>query len=52
MPPTTLKEITDDLVADLEKLTFAPPTAYVYNPLVYARAPWDIYCERFGQGRR
>ena len=47
-----LKEITDDLVADLEQLSFAPPTAYVYNPLVYARAPWDIYCERYGQGRR
>ncbi len=52
MPSPTLKAITDDLVADLERLSFAPPTAYVYNPLVYARAPWDIYCERYGQGRR
>jgi single-strand selective monofunctional uracil DNA glycosylase len=47
-----LREITDDLVADLAGLTFGLPTAFVYNPLVYARAPWDLYCERYGQGRR
>ena len=47
-----LKTITDDLVADLAALRFAPPTAYVYNPLVYARRPWDLYCRRYGQGRR
>lgn len=47
-----LNRITDDLVADLARLTFALPTAYVYNPLVYARAPWDLYCEKYGQGRR
>ncbi len=47
-----LNTITDDLVADLAGLNFAPPTAFVYNPLIYARAPWDLYCERFGQGQR
>ena len=45
-----LSRITDDLLADLHGLRFSPPTAYVYNPLVYARAPWDLYCGRFGQG--
>ena len=47
-----LSKITDDLVAELSGLSFAPPTAYVYNPLVYARTPWDLYCERYGQGER
>ena len=32
-----LLEITDDLVADLRGLRFAPPVAFVYNPLEYAR---------------
>mgnify|MGYP002641409015 CR=1 FL=1 len=47
-----LGTITDDLVAELAGLSFAPPTAYVYNPLVYARAPWDLFCEKYGQGNR
>ena len=47
-----LSTITDTLVADLAGLTFAPPTAYVYNPLVYARAPWDLFCRKYGQGER
>lgn len=47
-----LKSITDDLVADLSGLSFGPPVTHVYNPLEYARAPWDAYCERFGQGER
>ena len=52
MAPSPLNKITDELVTALDALSFAPPTAYVYNPLVYARAPWDAYCERYGQGRR
>ncbi len=48
----SLKTITDDLIADLDGLAFGPPVTHVYNPLVYARAPWDAYCERYGQGRR
>lgn len=47
-----LKQITDDLVSDLHGLTFAPPTAYVYNPLEYARSAWDTYCDLYGQGDR
>jgi single-strand selective monofunctional uracil DNA glycosylase len=46
-----LKQITDDLIADLEGQTFEPPTAYVYNPLVYARPAWDQYCDKYGRGR-
>ena len=47
-----LRKITDDLVADLAGLTFGPPVTHVYNPLVYARKPWDLYCEKYGQGQR
>jgi single-strand selective monofunctional uracil DNA glycosylase len=47
-----LREITDTLVADLDGLTFGPPVTHVYNPLVYAREAWDLYCEKYGQGRR
>lgn len=32
-----VKQITDDLVADLDGLTFRPPVTNVYNPLLYAR---------------
>jgi single-strand selective monofunctional uracil DNA glycosylase len=44
-----LSQITDALVAGVEGLTFAPPVTHVYNPLIYARAPWDQYCQRYGQ---
>ncbi len=47
-----LEQITDDLVADLAPLTFGEPVAYVYNPLIYARAAWDAYCDKYGQGSR
>ena len=47
-----LKQITDDLVADLDGLTFGPPVTHVYNPLIYARKAWDMYCEKYGQGKR
>ncbi len=45
-----LKKITDDLVSDLENLSFGPPVTHVYNPLKYARKPYDIYLERYGTG--
>lgn len=48
----SLSIITDDLIADLDGLTFRPPVTHVYNPLLYARAAWDAYCEKYGQGRR
>jgi single-strand selective monofunctional uracil DNA glycosylase len=48
----SLQQVTDDLIADLAGLTFGPPVTHVYNPLVYARAAWDAYCEKHGQGRR
>lgn len=47
----TWRRITDELLADLDGLPFSPPVARVYDPLVYARRPWDTYCRRFGRGR-
>ncbi len=47
-----LKAISDELVSDLEGLRFGPPVTHVYNPLVYARAPWDAHCDRYGAGAR
>lgn len=48
----SLQTITDDLIADLDGLSFAAPVSHVYNPLTYARAGWDAYCEKFGAGPR
>ena len=44
----SLKQITDNLVAELNGLTFGPPVTHVYNPLSYAWAPHVHYLERFG----
>ncbi len=48
----SLEQITDDLVADLDGLSFGPPVTHVYIPLVYPRAAWDAYWEKCGPGRR
>ncbi|MEO8276620.1 MAG: single-stranded DNA-binding protein [Thermoanaerobaculia bacterium] len=33
-------------------LVFAPPVAFVYNPLIYARDPHEQYLERWGSGTK
>jgi single-strand selective monofunctional uracil DNA glycosylase len=43
-----IKTITDDLVAQVQALTFAAPVTHVYNPLVYARNGYDRYLHRYG----
>ena len=50
--PVALNEITDELVSALEELKFGLPVTHVYNPLVYARSAWDLYCERYGKGQK
>ncbi len=42
--------LTRRLAGAAGALTFAPPVAYVYNPLVYAREPLERYLERWGGG--
>ncbi|HEY0840236.1 MAG TPA: uracil-DNA glycosylase family protein [Vulgatibacter sp.] len=46
------REIFDELVAALRPLRFGPPVTHVYNPLEYAREPFDRYLERYGSGPR
>jgi single-strand selective monofunctional uracil DNA glycosylase len=43
-----LLTVADDLARELDRFSFAPPVAHVYNPLVYARAPHAEYLRRFG----
>ena len=47
-----IKEITDRLAEDAGRQSFGAPVTHVYNPLDYARAPHDIYLERFASSPR
>ncbi len=47
---TALLDIADELARDLDTLCFGAPVAAVYNPLVYARAGYAAYCDRYGGG--
>lgn len=44
--------IADELVSSLQPLTFSDPVTHIYNPLVYARAGYDQYLQRFGMGAK
>jgi single-strand selective monofunctional uracil DNA glycosylase len=39
-----------ELAEAVDELSFGPPVAYVYNPLVYAREPFENYLARYGNG--
>ena len=45
-----LRTVFNGLAKDVEQLTFSAPVALTYNPLVYARAPFDLYLDLYGQG--
>lgn len=42
---------SQELTNALARLSFSPPVSSVYNPLVYARASWKAYHERFANER-
>lgn len=44
-----LDKITDDLIKDMRSLNFGPPVTHVYNPLEYARQPYNQYLHRFAK---
>lgn len=44
----SLAAVSRRLARRAGRLRFAEPTAYVYNPLVYARASHELYLDRFG----
>src|SRR5262245_39272554 len=50
MPKRTLTAISRELCAAVDELRFAAPTAYVYNPLGYARKAHESYLTRYGAG--
>ncbi len=47
-----LLDAVNQLNAALSGLTFAEPTAYVYNPLDYAAAPHEMFLKRFGDSKK
>jgi single-strand selective monofunctional uracil DNA glycosylase len=47
---TTLATLSRNLAETVDRLQFDPPVAFVYDPLVYARAPHEAYLERYGAG--
>jgi len=49
MTAAPLIRITDALLARVAGLSFQPPVTHVYNPLIYARQPYDRYLSRFGR---
>ena len=50
--PSALPPIVRRLSEAVDRLSFSPPAAFVYNPLAYARAPLEQYLERWGRGGR
>ncbi|MCA9320575.1 MAG: single-stranded DNA-binding protein [Planctomycetes bacterium] len=46
------KSIVDQLVGGVSRLSFGEPVTHVYNPLEYARVPFDRYLSRWGKGRK
>ncbi|MBI1945193.1 MAG: single-stranded DNA-binding protein [Deltaproteobacteria bacterium] len=47
-----LVDAARELATDVDRLHFAPPVAYVYDPLVYARAAHEQFITRFVHGPR
>jgi single-strand selective monofunctional uracil DNA glycosylase len=47
-----LTQITCKLKQDIAALHFGQPVTHVYNPLVYACQPHQMYLDRFGQAER
>lgn len=50
--PVAWKRITDELNESLAELEFGEPVRWIYNPLVYARRPFDQFVRRFGKGKK
>jgi len=47
-----LIEATRALSDEVDQLRFSPPTAYVYNPLSYAREAHETYLRKWGSGTK
>ncbi len=42
------KQINDTFIRNISGLTFDRPISHVYNPLEYARQPYDLYLKLYG----
>ncbi len=42
-------DFLDDFIAKLSRLCFTAPVSHVYNPLIYARRPYEIYIQRYAR---
>lgn len=49
---TPLLDISRTLSSEVDRLSFAAPVAYVYNPLSYAWKPHARYLEKYGPGAK
>ncbi len=47
MLASSMRQITDRLVKAIEPLKFSEPVTHIYNPLQYARQPYDKYLELY-----
>lgn len=52
MTAVALIQAARTLVTALDAMRFSPPVAYVYNPLEYAFASYELYLRRYGDGPR
>ncbi|MFA7506345.1 MAG: uracil-DNA glycosylase family protein [Burkholderiaceae bacterium] len=52
MSASDLIDAARHLSSQVGAMRFAPPVAFVYNPLDYAFAPHELYLRRYGDGRR
>jgi len=48
----TLIDASRKLSTEVSRLSFKSPVTHVYNPLEYAREPYERYVERFGTGSK
>jgi single-strand selective monofunctional uracil DNA glycosylase len=49
---SSLVQVSQGLCRRMHRLSFAPPVAFVYNPLGYARALHEQYLVRYGQAAK
>jgi single-strand selective monofunctional uracil DNA glycosylase len=51
-PHHSLVQISRRLAAAVDALALGSSVPYVYNPLLYARAPHELYLTKWGQGEK